>query len=157
MTDELDDSVATGRLHHIQVKLAFMADPDHRARPGQLLGTKGATVTFSYIDDGTIDTITVVDAGRLGEVLGRDDLCRLDGSPLVLVNTHYRVMGIATGPPTPPPHVEVLIVSRLENGSVVELINDSDTQPAWQVLAMVKTTPPVATITTPSTADPRPS
>lgn len=125
-----------------------MADRDHRARPGRLLGTNGATVTVSYIDDGTTDAITVVDADRLGEVLGRDDLCRLNGSPLVLVNSHYRVMGIATGPAAPPPQIKVLIVSRLENGSVVELINDSDTQPAWQLLATVKTTPKVATIPT---------
>lgn len=55
MTDELDDSVATGRLHHIQVKLAFMADPDQRARPGRLLGTKGATMTVTCIDDGTLN------------------------------------------------------------------------------------------------------
>jgi hypothetical protein len=47
-------------------------------------------------------------------------------------------------------------VSRLENGLVVELINDSDRQPAWQLLVTVKTMPLVATITTPATADPRP-
>ena len=153
MTDGLDDSVATGRLHHIQVKLAFMADPDHRPRPGRLLGTHDTTVTVGYIDDGTTETITVGDAGRLGEVLQRDDLCRLDGAPLVLVNTHYRVLGIATGPAAPPPQLEVRIASRLENGSAVELVNGSNTQPAWQLLATIKTTPKVGMLTTPSTTD----
>jgi hypothetical protein len=124
------------RLHHIQVRLAFLADRDHPARPGRLMSTDGTTATVAYVDDGTVETIDVVDGRRLDDVLGRDDLCLLDESPLVLVNTRDRVMGIATGPTAPPPRVEVHIVSRLENGSVVELISPSDTQPAWQLLAI---------------------
>jgi hypothetical protein len=140
MTTDPDHGIAdAGRLHHIQVRLAFLADRGHPARPGRLISTDGTTVTVAYIDDGTVETIYVVDGHRLDDVLRRHDLCLLDRSPLVLVNTRYRVLGIATGPAAPPPQVEVDIVSRIEDGSVVELISDSDTQPAWQLLAIVET------------------
>jgi len=32
-------------------------------------------------------------------------------------------------------------VSRLEDGAVVELVNGSETQPAWQLLALTRPSP----------------
>jgi hypothetical protein len=129
-------SVPPGGLHHLQVKLAFLADPDHRARPAALITSTGPDMAVRYIDDGTTETITVNQPDRLAAIVARDDLCRIGGLPLLLVNTHYRVLGVATGPVAPPPHLEVLVVSHLEHGAVVELVNGSDTQPAWQLLAL---------------------
>lgn len=136
MTDEPEIYTAPpGGLHHIQVKLAFLTDQEHRARPAALTAVDGDTVTISYLD-GAAETVVVNEPERLADVLARDDLCRIQGHPLLLVNTHYRVLGIATGLATPPSKLEVLIVSRLENGSVVELVNGDDTQPAWQTFAL---------------------
>jgi hypothetical protein len=60
----------------------------------------------------------------------------LRNRPRLLVNTHYRVVGIATGPSEPSAELKKLIVSRLEDGGVVELVADSDVKPAWQLLAI---------------------
>ena len=125
------------RLHHIQVKLAFLDDDEHRARPAQLVSAGQGTAQIRYLDDGTTGSVTVTDPARLDATLARTDLCRIDDKPLLLVNITYRVLGIATGPATPPARLQVAIVSRLENGEVVELINE-DPQPAWQLLALVR-------------------
>lgn len=136
MTDrETTDPAPVHRLHHIQVKRAFLDDAEHRARPAQLIATDQGAVQVRYLDDGTTGTVTVADPARLDAILARTDLCRVDDKPLLLVNTTYRVLGIATGPASPPPQLRVLIVSRLENGEVVELVNE-DPQPAWQLLAL---------------------
>jgi hypothetical protein len=131
-------SVPSGGLHHLQVKLAFLADPDHRARPAALITSTGANVLVRYLDDETTETIKVNQPDRLATIAARDDLCRIGGLPLLLVNTHYQVLGVATGPVAPPPQLGVLVVSRLEDGAVVELMAGSDTQPAWQLLALTE-------------------
>lgn len=142
MSDEINlTSVPTAGLHHLQVKLAFLADLDHRARPALLVSSTGADLTVRYIDDETTETVTVTESARLAAIGARDDLCRIGGRPLLLVNTHYRVVGVATGPAAPPARLEVLVVSRLEDGAVVELVNGSETQPAWQLLALTRPSP----------------
>ena len=130
-------TVPPGRLHHIQVKLAFLADREHRARPAALIRFDGAEVELEYLN-GEPATVTVTEPERLALVLGRDDLCRYRGFPLLLVNTHHRVIGVATGPAAPPSKLEVMIVCRLDDdGSVVELPSSDDTQPAWQTFALM--------------------
>lgn len=123
------------RLGHQQVRAAFGADPDRPAVPGTIAGVDGDEVEVRHVD-GRVERVTVDDPDRLGDVLGRDDLCRLDGRPLVLTNVDLGVLGVATGPPTPPPRLEVLWVSSLEDGEVVELLSGGADQPAWQVLAL---------------------
>jgi len=75
------------------------------------------------------------DPKRFAETLRRSDLCRLDGNPLVLFNEHSHILAFVTGPATPPARLTVNWVSRLEHGSVVELLGDGD-QPSWQVFAV---------------------
>ena len=140
MTNRPDPSAAPhGGLQHLQVKLAFGFDEDHPARPATLVAAGHDTVEIGYLD-GTTGTFTIADPERLAEVLTRHDVCRLHGRPLLLVNTHHGVLGIATGPAAPPSRLEVLWVSRLEDGAVVELVNSDDAQPAWQTFALVDPT-----------------
>jgi len=123
------------QVHPIQVKLAFLTD-NGQARPARLTSVDGDLVELHQLD-GTTTSVRVHDAVRLAHVLGRDDLCRLRGLPLVMVNQQHRVLAVATGPATPPSKLAVLIVSRLgDDGGVVELLSSSDDQPAWQTFAL---------------------
>jgi len=130
-------SAERGDLHHIQVRQAFVAgrDPDHPARIATLVAAEDASVLIEHLD-GSHEAVTVHQPERLAAVLDRDDLCTLRGRPLLLVNTHYRVLAIATGPATPPARLEVLVVPLVEDGSVVELVSDAEDQPGWQTLAL---------------------
>lgn len=136
MTDTPETPAArpTG-VHHTQVRLAFLADQEHQAQPAVLLAVDGSAIEVQYLD-GTRGTLVVEDAARLATILDRDDLCRIQDHPLVLTNAHYGVLGLATGPAVPPSKLEVLVVSRLEDGCVVELLNSDDSQPAWQIIAL---------------------
>jgi hypothetical protein len=94
--------------------------PLHPERPATLVAVNGDALDIRHLD-GTTGTTTVAAPDLLADVLAHDDLCRLHGQALLLVNTHYRVLGIATGPAAPPSRLEVMWASRLENGAVVEL------------------------------------
>ena len=124
------------KAHHIQIQRAFRHDSKYPARPATVVSVDDATLTIRLLD-GTTTTVEVFDTERLSAILERDDLCRLGGQPLLLVSTDYGVMGIATGPGTPPSRLVVLLVSRLEDGGVVELINNDEFQPGWQILSIV--------------------
>lgn len=124
------------QVHPIQVKLAFLEDAGE-ARPALVSSFEGEVLQLRELD-GSASAVRVHGAARLAEVLGRDDLCRVQGLAFVLVNEQYRVVAVATGPATPPSPLSVLIVSRLEDGGVVELMSSSDDQPAWQVFALRK-------------------
>ncbi len=51
-----------------------------------------------------------------------------------LWSAQHGVLAVATGPTSPPDRLIVQLVSRVEDGSVVELIGGDD-QPSWQVFA----------------------
>ncbi len=123
-------------LHHTQVRLAFLADQVHKACPAVLTSVEGNIVSIHYLG-GETARLSVGDPERLAGVLAGHDLCRVQEHPLLLVNTHHGVLGVATGPSSPPSQLEVLIVSRLENGSVVELVAPDATQPSWQLFSIV--------------------
>jgi hypothetical protein len=125
----------SARLVHQRVRAAFGADPDHPARPATIVNADRGVVDLRFLD-GTSMAVSVLETERLAEVLGRGDLCRLHGDPLVLVNTDHAVLGVATGPPHPPASLEVLWVSRLDDGTVVEVPGGDDTQPSWQTFAL---------------------
>jgi hypothetical protein len=129
-------TTSADEVHHIQVKLAFLDDADD-ARPATLTGVAGHDVSVRYLD-GSTATVTVCHPERFAGVVERDDLCRLGGQPLLLVNTTYRVLAVATGPATPPSKLAVQIACRLENGSVAELLSGADDQPAWQTFALTR-------------------
>lgn len=131
------DTPPPGRLYIPQVRRAFGPEGDQPARPATLLDTNGANVRVRYLD-GTEETIQVLDPGRLEQLLDGDDLCRLDGRPLVLVSTRYRVLAVATGPATPPPQLKVSLVFVFENESVTEILPAEDDQPSLQTFAITR-------------------
>jgi len=135
MTARSQHQRPTAVLHHTQVQRAFSSDYPPAAKPAVLTEAKGRRLAVHYLD-GTDEAIHVSDGHRLAETLARPDLCQISGRPLLMVNTHYRVLGIATGPAAPPSRLVVLIVSRMENGSVVELLSGSEDQPSWQLFAL---------------------
>jgi hypothetical protein len=125
-----------GELSHAQAQVAFSSEGDSPALPAILVDLDGASVTVRYFDNST-DTFTVYKAERLAAVFARDDLCRFREQPFLLVNRHYGALGVATGPATVPSRLEVLLVSRVEDGAAVELIHDDESQPCWQLFAIL--------------------
>jgi hypothetical protein len=55
-----------------------------------------------------------------------DDLCRDQGHELVLVNSHYGLIGLAIGPAEPPRRLAVQYGTvRLEHGSAAEILGEA--------------------------------
>ncbi len=129
------------RLHWIQVKLAFGNEGREQARPATLVEVDDAHVAIRYVG-GSDETVEVVEPARLAELLARDDVCRLDGQPLLLVNTYYRVFGLATGPSTAPPQLKASLAFAFENESVTMTLPAGDDQPTFHTLALVSTKSP---------------
>ena len=127
-------------LPHGLVRHALGADPDHPARPAAIVTVDAVAVGLQFLD-GSGTVVFVQDSARLDRILARDDVCRLGDHPLCLVNEFHGVLGIATGPATPPARLEVLWVSQLgDDGGVVELLGDGD-QPGWQILGLSQPAP----------------
>lgn len=123
------------RLHWIQVKLAFGNEGRERARPATLVEVDDAQVTIRHLD-GSEETVEVVEPDRLAKLLNRDDVCRLSGQPLLLVNTYYGVLGVASGPPTAPPQLKASLAFAFENSSVTMTLPAGDDQPTLHTLAL---------------------
>lgn len=135
MSDPQFLTTRVDQVHHIQARRAFLTDAD-QTRPALLHSLQGDRVELRGLD-GSVTTLRVHQADRLARVLERDDLCRVRGEPLVMVNPQYRVLAVATGPATPPPNVAMLIVCCLDDeGGVIELASDSQDQPSWQTFAL---------------------
>ncbi len=124
------------RLHWIQVKLAFGNEGKVQARPATLVELDEAHVDIRYIG-GSEETVQVVEPERLAELLTRDDVCRLDGQPLLLVNTYYRVFGLATGPTTAPAQLKASLAFAFGNSSVTMTLPAGEDQPTLHTLALV--------------------
>lgn len=123
------------QVHPTQVRLAFLTD-NAQARPALLRSVDGERVELCGLD-GSERTVRVHKSDRLTEVLERDDLCRLRGEPLVMVNERYRVLAVATGPAAPPSKLAMLIVCELgDGGGVIQLLSADDDQPSWQTFAL---------------------
>lgn len=123
------------QVHPLQARLAFLTD-NAEARPALLRSVDGDRVELRGLD-GTERTVSVHQADRLATVLDREDLCRLRGEPLVMVNQRYGVLAVAIGPASPPSKVTMLIVCELDNGGdVVELLSADEDQPSWRTFAL---------------------
>lgn len=123
------------RLHWIQVKLAFGNEGREPARPATLADLHGESLRIRY-RDGTEETVEVVEPERLQALLDTEEVCMLDGEPLLLVNTSYRVLGVATGPLTPPAQLRVSLAFAFENESVTRMLPAGDGQPTIHTLAL---------------------
>jgi len=135
MTQRHKRAAARDRLHLTQVKLAFGEDPEHPMRPAVFVGGEGSTVDVRYLG-GPSGTVTVADTDRFAQVVARDDLTRYDGEPLLMINTHHGVLGVATGPATAPKQLQILFVAEIEDGSVVRLASAGKRQPEWELFAI---------------------
>ena len=123
------------RLHWIQVKLAFTSEGREPARPGRLVGVEGPELRVAYLD-GSEETIEVVEAERLRHLLEAADICRIKGDPMVLVNTYYRVLGLAAGPPEPPRQLKVSLAFAFADSSVTQVLPAAQDQPTLHTLAL---------------------
>ena len=125
----------TGAVHPIQARLAFETDAE--AYLGRLIDVRDHVVTLERVSDRNRRTVRVFLASRLSAILQRTDLTRVDGTPLVLVNEAYGVLGVATGPPEAPPQLRVQSsVSRIDDGEAVEIPAPDDDQPSLQLIAL---------------------
>lgn len=119
-------------IHPIAVQRAFGADPAHPAMPGFMTSTDGAGVSIALV---TAEHVTLtIDDPVFADAMSRPDLCRDEQQrPLVLVNRHYGLLGLAFGPARPPGRLAVRYgVHRLEHGSVREIPGENE-QPGWLV------------------------
>jgi hypothetical protein len=135
MNDRPKRVAARDRLHLRQIKFAFGEDPERPARPAVFVRADGKKVEVRYLGGGT-GTVIVADAARLAQIVARDDLTRFEGEPLLMINTHYGVLGVATGPKKAPAQLHILFVACIEDGTIVELAGDDKKQPSWQMLAI---------------------
>jgi len=119
-------------LHPIVVRRAFGADPVHPAVPGFITSAEGPDVAIALVTDEQV--ALTIDDPAFADATSRPDLCRDDQQrPLVLVNRHHNLIGLACGPATPPKRLAVNYgVQRLEDGIVVA-IPGFDDQPGWLV------------------------
>ena len=121
-------------VHHGQVSRAF--GPGGGSYVARLVDTEDSTVRVARVSDGSVATFVIARPDAFGATLERDDLTLLDDASLVLVGPTYGVLGVATGPATPPPSLSVVAVSRLEGGHAVEIPASSAEQPSFQLFAV---------------------
>ena len=121
-------------VHHGQVSRAFKADSG--AYLARLVAFEDPTALLERVPDGPIAAFVVALPDEFATTLARDDLTLLNGAPLALASPAWGVLGIATGPASPPAHLSVVFVSRLEGGHAVEIPASDAEQPSWQLFAI---------------------
>ncbi|MCJ7671786.1 MAG: hypothetical protein MUP67_07025 [Acidimicrobiia bacterium] len=121
-------------VHHGQVSRAFKQEAG--AYLARLVAHEDSGALLERVPDGPAVALEIARPEEFAAVLDRDDLTLLDGAPLVLVGPAYGVVGVATGPATPPAHLSVVFVSRLEGGHAVEIPASDPDQPSWQLFAV---------------------
>jgi hypothetical protein len=123
-------------VHHIQARKAF--GPRSDAYLARLRSATNEKVTVERTTDGSAKMLVTASPDRLAAILGREDVTRVGGNPLVLVSEARHLMAIATGPSDAPARIAICSnVSRLENGQAVEIPSPDDTQPSWQLVPVV--------------------
>lgn len=122
-----------GRLRH-----AFSPGPNG-ARMHVVTDHGSDWMTVLRIEDGELRHFNIDNPPRLEALLGREDLTRLDGRPLALVNRGHGLIAIAVGPPTPPETIEFLFVLNIAEmwmPGVPAAKGDPAVQPDWWLLGI---------------------
>lgn len=136
----MDTPHPTLSIHPFSVRRAFGEDRDHPALVGTITGIVGDNLLVSLMGGHCVELS--IDSAGFTEALDRHDLCRHDHALIVLVNSHYRLLGLAIGPPDPPLRLEVLYgACRLENGSAVEIVGNHP-HPGWLLFRCTVTSNP---------------
>ena len=122
------------RVHHTQARKAFR--PGGGSYAGRLISAFDRDALVARLSDDVQVALVVARPERLAAVLRRADVSLIETAPLVLVSEAHGVLGIATGPPEPPPQIRVWSnVSLLEDGEAVEIPAVDPEQPSLQLLA----------------------
>lgn len=94
-------------MHWIQARKAF-----EQGAVGvefhHLVGVDGVRLDLARIGDGAAGTLWVRDGERLAAILGRDDVSRHGGHPVVMANPAKHILGIAVGPEAMPAQIRLL-------------------------------------------------
>jgi hypothetical protein len=122
------------RVHHAQARNAFR--PGGGSYAGRLVSALDGDALVARLSDHVHVALVIARPDRLAAVLRRADVSLIETAPLVLVSEAYGVLGIATGPPEPPPELRVWSnISLLEDGEAVEIPAVDPEQPSLQLLA----------------------
>ena len=122
------------RVHHIQARRAFR--PGGESYAGRLVSALYSEALVARLSDDVQVALVVARPERLAAVLRRADVSLIETAPLVLVSEAYGVLGIATGPASPPAQLRVWSnISLLEDGEAVEIPAVDPEQPSLQLLA----------------------
>ncbi len=116
-------------VHLIQTRQAFLVD-----RPNTVFyGLAGSGPGWADLErfDGTVERWEAADAERLAAIVGRSDLTRRQGRPLVVGNADKGLLGFAAGPPITPDEVQILVV--LDMSHLVLAAAAAD-QPEWWLI-----------------------
>ena len=109
-------------MHWIQARKAF-----EQGAVGvefhHLVGVDGVRLDLARIGDGAAGTLWVRDGERLAAILGRDDISRHGGHPVVMANPAKHILGIAVGPEAMPAHT-LLSLFLNERRHMVGLIDE---------------------------------
>ncbi len=117
-------------VHLIQTRQAFLIG---RATT-VLYGLAGSGPGWADLErfDGTVERWEAADAERLAAIVGRSDLTRRQGRPLVVGNADKGLLGFAAGPPVAPDEVHILVV--LDMSHLVLAAAAGDDQPEWWLI-----------------------
>ncbi len=116
-------------VHLIQARQAFLVDRAN-AVLYELADSGPGWVDLEGFD-GTVERWEATDAERLAAVVGRGDLTRCQGRPLVVGNAAKGLLGFAAGPPAAPDDVHILVVLHMSRLVLAAAAAD---QPEWWLI-----------------------
>lgn len=116
----------TDMVHLIQARQAFLIDRANTVFYA-LTGSESGWVDLEC-SDGTVERWEAADAQRLAAIVGRSDLTRRQGRPLVVGNAAKGLLGFAAGPPAASDDVHILVVLHMSRLVLAAAAAD---QPEW--------------------------
>ncbi len=116
-------------VHLIQTRQAFLIDRANTV----FYGLAGSGPGWADLErfDGTVERWEAADAERLAAIVGRSDLTRRQGRPLVVGNAAKSLLGFAAGPPVVPAEAHILVA--LDMSRLVLAAAAAD-QPEWWLI-----------------------
>ncbi len=124
-------------VHLIQARQAFLIDRANTVFYG-LAGSGSGWIDLERFD-GTVERWEAADAERLAAIVGRSDLTRRQGRPLVVGNADKRLLGFAAGPTVAADEVQILVGLHM---SCLGLAAAAADQPEWWLIDATLTEAP---------------